>query len=177
MIEQMRPLIEIMAAERTKESPHLFEECVQEGMIAAWQAMEKHPHKDSVYYRAAARNGVINPLRGRSAFGAEPHRGTQDAWGFTGPLVIEVDGVETLVVDPEDPHALEAYDAVGYDAVHSAVADLAPEDRALVHGRYWADKGFKELSGTLGRPEGTLSRRWTQNIRPQLAEALEEWAA
>lgn len=173
----LKPLVEIMAAERTTKSPHLFEDAVQEGLISAWQAREQRPGKPETYYRAAARNGVTSVVRGRPFTGADGHQGKPDAHDYAGPLLTMTDdGAEVLAVDPADTSTADALDAAEIrDHVRAAVrrAGLGPLDLAIVFGRYWRDMGFAELAEELGRPAGTLSRRWTQTIRPILAAQLE----
>lgn len=170
----LRPLVEIMAAERTKDAPHLFEDSVQEGLIAAWQASEARPDASPAYVRAAARNGTTNLVRGRSPFGAPSHRGRQDAHDTAGPLVqTSADGVEYLVAEPADPTAARDLDVADFrEAVREAVSRLDPLDAEIVLLRYWHDLGFAEISKRVGRPAGTLSRRWTEIIRPRLAADL-----
>lgn len=175
---RLRRFIEIVAAERTRSHPELFDECVQEGMIAAWRAMEKSPGKEAVYYRVAAKNGVMAPLRGRSPFGHQAMRGREDAHGHAGSLwAASEDGDEHLVVDPEDERSRAALGAVEVaDAVRDVVRTLPPLDREIVIRRYWDDESFADIARLVDRPAGTLSRRWTQIIRPALREALDEVA-
>lgn len=175
-LDTLKPLVEIMAAERTKDRPDLFEDAVQEGLIAAWQASETHPGKEARYYRAAARNGVVSVLRGRPATGAEGRRGWQDAHDSSGPLVVEgSDGFEYLVAEPADATAARDFDAAEIrSAIAEAVSDLDPLDVEIVVGRFWEDLGFADLAKRTGRPAGTLSRRWTEIIRPRLAADLKD---
>lgn len=167
----LRRFIEIVASERTKDQPDLFDECVQEGMIAAWQAMEKHPGKTDTYYRAAAKRGVLKPLRGRASFGAESQRGKEDAHGHTTPLYgTNSDGDDVLVIEPavEAPYA--SIDVKG--AVREAVAALDEDDRVLVFGRFWEGLSYAEMADILLTRKNRLEWRWMRTIRPALEEAL-----
>lgn len=170
MSPRLRRFIEIVAAERTIGQPDLFDECVQEGMIAAWQAMERHPGKPEVYYRVAAKNGIMDALRGRT-FGRETRRGWRDAHGSSESLwETSEDGQEVMVVEPamEAPYA--ALDV--QEAVREAVAELSPEDRALVFSRYWEDHTWAELARLIGVRKNRLEWRWMMSIRPALVESL-----
>lgn len=173
---RFRRFVEIVAAEHTRGAPHLFDDCVQEGMIAAWRAWDKDDTKAPAYYRASARNGVRSVVSGRSQTGHEGRRGWQDAHKGSEPLLAPgEDGGEAFVFEP----SVEApYGAVEIqDAVREAVRDLPDEDRLLVWGRYWEDRRFQDLSEPLGRPTGTLQRRWTEIVRPVLREKLEHLVA
>jgi RNA polymerase sigma factor (sigma-70 family) len=171
---RLRGLVEIMAAERTRDHPELFDDAVQEGMIAAWRAHEARGDRSPAYYHAAARHGVLSVLRGRHSFGHEGRRGWQDAHDSSVPLVVRSeDGEESMVADPEAIWAQEEVESgPRFAEIRRAVAELDPEDRAIVFGRYWLDVGYAELADSLGRPAGTLSRRWSEKIRPLLAERI-----
>ena len=59
--------------------------------------------------------------------------------------------------DPGGPsHEADALDRV---AVREAIATLAPRDRSLVFGRYWADMTQDQLAQALNLPEGTAKVR------------------
>lgn len=180
-LDRLKGLVEIMAAERTKEVPHLFEDAVQEGMIAAWTASEKFPDRKPAYYHTAARNGVLSVLRGRPMTGEEGRRGWQDAHDHSGPLAVEsADGVEYLVAEPVCPLAVRDFGTVEIaEEIRDAIFEVVEEplDKAIVFGRFWEDLGFEEISKRVGRPAGTLSRRWTETVRPALRARLAEVVA
>lgn len=171
----LRPLVEIMAAERLHDSPDLFDDAVQEGLIAAWEASVARPDAPAQYVAGAARNGVRSVVCGRPFTGHEGRRGWQDAHGSTVPLTsVNSEGDEYLTIEPECLRSERALDVAGLRSdVWTAVAALAPEDRDLVFLRYVEDLGFAEAALVLGRPAGTLSRRWTEIIRPALRTSLE----
>lgn len=167
----LRRFVEIVAAERTKDQPDLFDECVQEGMIAAWQAMERHPGKTDTYYRAAAKRGVLNPLRGRSPFGHESMRGSKDASSASQSIYgTNSDGDDVLVVEPSIEAPYAAIDVQG--AVREAVAGLDEADRVLVFGRFWEGLSYAEMADILLTKKNRLEWRWMQTIRPALEDAL-----
>jgi len=168
----MVPLVGIMAREWTAKSPprpDLYDDARQEGLVAVWRVLTECPESSQAYVSTCARHAVIGVVRGRPSFGAPSHRGRHE------PL----DSAEHLDrgvydIEPADLRA-EAYlyAADINKAVRLAVATLPlEEDRYLVYLRYWLDLGFADAARILGRPEGTLSRRWTENIRPVLRERL-----
>lgn len=170
---RLRRFIEIVAAERTQSNPDLFDECVQEGMIAAWQAMTQHPGKDDVYYRVAAKNGIMSPLRGRASFGHESSRGKQDASSVSQSLWrTNSNGDDVLVIDPpvEAPYA--SLDIQG--VVRDAVAHLDDDDRVLVFARFWEGMTYPEVAALVGTRSNRLQWRWSRTIRPVLRGALED---
>lgn len=174
-LARLKGLVEIMAAERSKECPHLFEDAVQEGLIAAWQAAESRPDAPPAYVHAAARYGVLSVLRGRPMTGEEGRRGWQDAYDYSEPIVATTpDGDEYLVAEPTDPFSERDFaNAEVSDDVRAAMKAIEdPLDRTIVYLRYWHDLGFTEIAQIVGRPAGTLSRRWTEIIRPALRERL-----
>ena len=171
-LTRLRPLVEQMASERTHDRPDLWADCVQEGMIAAWSAMEARPGKAWSYYVASARNGVISVLRGRPSTGASGHQGKRDAQDTaTALMVTGPDGNEYPIVEPT---TTAPYDAVEVEGViRDAVAALEESDRALVFARYWRDLGFREIAAEVGTRHTRLEWRWREHIRPVLRARLE----
>jgi RNA polymerase sigma-70 factor (ECF subfamily) len=72
--------------------------------------------------------------------------------------------------DPEGPsHESDALERV---AVRQALASLAPRDRSLVFGRYWADLTQDQLAQAFDLPEGTAKVR-LHRARAQLRRSLQ----
>lgn len=177
-VESLAPLVGLIARERTSAYPGLYDDARQEGLVRAWEVLGKRPDAPAPYVTAAVKRGVHDVLRGRPAFGAPRHRGRQDAHEGAVALTRQTDEGEEYAMEPEDTTTAAAYEAVDVrDAVQAAVRALPYEDRRLVFGRYWEDRSFADLALELGRPEGTLSRRWTDVVRPRLREALAPLAA
>lgn len=175
-----RRFVEIVASERTGDRPDLFDDCVQEGLIAAWQAMERHPDKPDVYYRVAAKNGVMNLLRGRSPFGHEAQRGKEDAHSTSTPLVaVSSDGVEYLVAEPAYEAPYGALDV--QEAVRQAVLALDDAERYLIWSRFWEDKAFPEIAAELETRTNRLQWLWSTSgdasIRQRLRDSLDHVVA
>jgi RNA polymerase sigma-70 factor (ECF subfamily) len=60
---------------------------------------------------------------------------------------------------PEPACASHEGDALDRVAVRQAIARLAPRDRSLLFGRYWADMTQDQLARALDLPEGTAKVR------------------
>jgi RNA polymerase sigma factor (sigma-70 family) len=172
-VETLAPLVGILARERTARYPDLYDDARQEGLVRAWTVLEKRPDAPASYVVAAVKRGINDVVRGRPSFGAASHRGRRDAHVGASALTRQGEDGEGYVHESEDPRARDVFDAVEVgQAVRDAVQGLAPEDRALVFGRYWEDLRFSDLAPLLGRPTGSLSRRWTDVIRPRLRADL-----
>lgn len=154
----LRPLVEIMAAERC---PDRFDDAVQEGMIAAWNATQERPDAPGAYIRAAARNGVVSVARGRPFTGHVPHRGWQDAHAHSIPYPDDFD-----VADPTTEAALERVERhVIAESVRWAVGQLHPDDQDLVRERFW---------GCAKWPRESVRRRFIAKVAPTLRELLQD---
>lgn len=177
-LQRLRPLVEIMAAERTKDAPHLFEDSVQEGLIAAWTAHGQRPGKAPTYYRAAARNGVTSVVRGRPMTGAPSRRGWQDAHDSAGPLMVSAgDNIGEFVIEPADVRAGDAFNGVDYkDSVRDAILTLDEDDQRLVYLRFWSDLDWSQVAARLGITKRAVEWRWQMTVRPMLKTYLEEVA-
>lgn len=164
-------LVQTMAAERTRDRPDLFDDAVQEGLIAAWRAQEAHPDASPTYLTGAARNGVRGAVAGRAPFGHSPHRGTQDAADSSIPTDSD------LFPDPEDPTSAAALAAVEVVVelaeVRTAVRDLCDTDRDIVRLRFVEGLDWKDVAARLGtRGSNATRRRFIDHIAPALRTAL-----
>lgn len=181
-VEGLAPLVGIMAAERTKDRPSDFDDAYQEGLIAAWRALENFV--SPAYVTACARNAIGDVLRGRPSFGAAPHRGAKDAHTVAGPFTHDVDD------DPDNLYALSdeaalaailrAQMAPHAVEVRAAVADLRAEDATAVYLRFYEEFSWPEVAAHLGRGTEAVRRRFVNHTAPLLRERLshlEEFAA
>jgi RNA polymerase sigma factor (sigma-70 family) len=180
-LTKLAPLIQIIAAERTKGRPELFEDAVQEGMIRAWMVEAKKPDAPREYVLAAARNGVADLVRGRRAFGAPSHQGRQDAMSGWQPFVVDDDYDEDETLDLTDAGAElateQALMAAHRADVSSAVATLPDGDADLVLRRFWLDQTYPDVAKAVGTTVAALQRRFVNHIRPALRERLEHLEA
>lgn len=166
-LEQIAPLIRVMANERTQSKPDLFDDAVQEGMIAAWRAEQGRPGMSGTYYRGAARNGVLNVAMGRPFTGQATRRGWQDAHNSSSPTG------DTYPVEPMSTSAADAMAAIeAGDDVRQAVAKLEPELREVAYLHFWEDLTYAQIGKRLGKKAGTISWLWSRKIAPALRESL-----
>lgn len=171
----LRPLIHIIAAERTHTRPDLFDDAVQEGLISAWQASVKNPDAPRQYLTAAARNGVTHVLQGRSMTGAPSRQGRREPLDDSSSLTFDDDADDTTstVADPSADDALTAVlDTVHAPDVRTAVAGLPPTDAELVTLRFGADLSWPQVATRMGRRTEAVRRRFTDHIAPALRVEL-----
>lgn len=167
-VETLAPLVGIMAAERTKDRPDLFDDARQEGLIAAWRALGREEARDpGKYARAAARRAVGDVMRGRPAFGAESHRGKQDAHDTSVPLV---DDEGRYVAEPR--HIECGYATAEGEWLRAAVRRLPERQRRYVFLRFWQGLTAAEIAAELGLAKHTVELMWAEQIRPTLREAV-----
>ena len=167
VIEELAPLVGIMAAERTRDRPDLFDDARQEGLIAAWLVSEKQPDASPAYVHTVARRAVGDVLRGRPAFGAERRRGWRDAHNGADSLERE-DG--KYVIDPGAHDA--GMEAVEHrDHIAQAVRSLDPVARRYVFLRFWHGMTVAEVAAEMGVKPRSLEDLW-RRIRPELMEAV-----
>lgn len=152
-LDTLAPLVGIIAREATKGRPDLYEDARQEGLIAAWRVFADDPDAPRSHGTVAARSAIRAYLRGRPTFGGTGHQGRPDAFDRSEPW-------------PDDLDALgDAPDVETRLVVRAAVAELPPEDRALVFRRFWAD----------AQPTKAEHNRW-RAVRVHLRETLKEVA-
>jgi RNA polymerase sigma factor (sigma-70 family) len=170
VLSRIAPLVRIIAAEHTHTRPDLFDDAVQEGMIAAWQSLAKGADDPRTYAVAAARYGVIAVLRGRPATGNTGRQGWQDAHDSAAQYE------NTTDVDSPDPTAHAAMASAEWStertAVAAAIRSLPPRDQAYVVGRFYLDMTGPEIAEHLGIPNATLNRRFRTFTIPTLSTAL-----
>lgn len=143
-----------------------FDDLVQEGVIAAWQASTSAPRRDpGTYGRVAGKRRIATVMSGRS-----PMTGAASDGRSYEPLR-RADRVAPLSERPDVP-------AVGPDPllcaeVRRAVRELPhEEDRRAVHLEFWLGYSRAETARHLGISPRALSGRWTNRIAPALREAL-----
>lgn len=175
-LDTLTPLLGIIAAERTKDRPDLFEEVRQEAMIRAWEVETAKPEAPREYVLAAARRAANDVLRGRPRFGEEGRRGWQDAHDVAGPLTFGEDDSEDEALTLQDDAArvaLEHAEASDLrDAVSRAVSRLSEDDRDLVVRRFYLEQTWPEIASTRGRSANAVRVYFDTHLAPLLREAL-----
>lgn len=165
-----------MVVTRAKDVPHLWDDLHQEAMIAAWQQLDQYPGSPDSHAVRSAQFRVSKVVGGKPFTGEPRHPGRKDAHDTSIPLTpLSRDGEEFLLVEPEEPSTeAQTHASEVRAAILAAVSGLEPLDRASVHLRFWEDRDWAGVSEAVGRPRGTLMRRWTEIVRPALADALQE---
>ena len=175
-LDTLTPLLGIIAAERTKERPDLFDEIRQEALIAAWRVEKAHPEASREYVLASARNAANGVLRGRPAFGAEGHQGRQDAHDNATSLTYDDDtDVDTVaaLADPTAERALEAVEISDVAAdVRAAVRDLPADEAEVVFLRFWQEMTWPEVAASMGRGTNATRVRFEKHIAATLRDTL-----
>lgn len=176
-LDTLRPLLAVIARERTAARPDLYDDALQEGMIRAWSVEQEKPDAPREYVLAAARNAIGDVARGRPALGAASHRGRQDAADTAIPLVQRDPDGEEAELDVEDASAAlamrQAESAAARWDIAAAVASLpVGSDIELVARRFWGDQDYRSIAADMGVKHTALERRWAGHIRPHLREHL-----
>lgn len=148
----LRAWIYKVAYDRTLSQPSLREDCVQEGLIAAWEAWQHRPGHTE-YAKAAARNAIIALATGhKKPFGHVGHRGWQEA-----PMVSYAP-----MELPEHPHMEQPNDlAYHRREIADVVLGLTRHQREIVHCVAF---------GLPLTPSG--SGEWHGRLRPRLRQRL-----
>lgn len=162
-LEDILSTAEEAARGRTASRPDDYDDAVQEGMIAAWTALERHPDKSDNYYRSAARRGILG-------FVTDEHRPTgapSRRGGGRKQNDVEITGIagwDAPIIEPGEPDY----------AVREIVAELDESDREIVFMKFWLDMTWDQIAEAVGKHRSTIHRRWERHIAPSLVEGLSE---
>ena len=129
------------------------EDATQETFAAIWRSASTYkPERGpgAPWLFAVARNAVYNQMRARVPTPMEP---------------------PDTVADEPGPVA-QAEAATESARVHRAVAQLPPEQRAVIELAYWKELSQSEIADALGIPLGTVKTR-TRRALMRLADALD----
>lgn len=140
-LESLVPIVGIIAKERTRSWPDKHDDAVQEGMIAAWQVLQKRPDAPRSYVVGAIRNRVTASSMGRASFGKPPMRGRQQVDAM---LLDDLSSVDEDTVDP-----WQAVDTAM--DVQAAMELWSSEQRKLAFLVFYQDMTLAEASAWLGK--------------------------
>lgn len=153
-LESLRPIIGVIARERTREDPSNYDDAVQEGMINAWRAITSRPDAPRPYALVAAKNGIRGHVSGRATYGKPSSRGRR----MVEPTFIE--DMSTVDVNFDDPW--QAVDTAM--DVHAAMQKWSDEQRKLAFLVFYQGMTLEEASAWMGKPL-TWGWREMQSLR------------
>ena len=129
------------------------EDATQETFAAIWRSASSYKRErgpGAPWLFAVARNAVFNQMRARVPTPVEPP--------------------DTIADEPGPSERAEA--AIESTRVHRAVAQLSPEQRAVIELAYWKELSQSEIAHELGLPLGTVKTR-TRRALSRLATMLD----
>ena len=130
------------------------EDATQETFAAIWRSASTYkPERGpgAPWLFAVARNAVVNQMRARVPMPMEPP--------------------DTISDEPGPSERAES--ATESARVHRAVAQLSPEQQAVIELAYWRELSQSEIAEELGIPLGTVKTR-TRRALSRLAEILDD---
>lgn len=167
-LEDLLPLVQLVAQDRTGSHPSDFDDAVQEGLIAAWTAMERHPGQSDAYYRTAARKGILNVAMGRSATGSKKRKGVPTVSGAD-PIF---DGEGNLIIQPLIEDNVESAELGGIDAMLSGMPEI---DQKIAIG-VALGLSLAEVAEVLGSTRDAVRGRWRRKTVPTLQNRLRHYS-
>ena len=135
------------------------QDAAQEGRIAAWQAVERFPDKDTTYLRVIVKNAVRNALRpGRPSFGTDRSTGRRFEPKFSG---LEPDENSFVIWDtyPSETNA---------KAVQGWIKHLPFNYREVVVRHFYGGESFQDISLGVGKQKAWAANLWGRRIKPML---------
>lgn len=177
----LAPLIGMIARERTRTTPHLYDDARQEGLIAVWRVAADRPDASRAYLVACARNAITGVVTRDTMTGKPSHRGREDAHTTAVGYRFDPDDDPARTGWLTDVGAAQALAAAEMAAhtrqVHDAVTALDPDDTDLVVLRFWRGQTFPEIARDRARGTEVYRRRWVEHIRPRLRAQLRHLAS
>jgi DNA-directed RNA polymerase specialized sigma24 family protein len=171
-------LLKLKAGERLRHNQmarDIWDDVLQEGRIVQWQVLKRRPESTSQYVSGAMSHRITEVIQRDAWTGSEAKRGHP-----IDPLRrhTERDSVddETMgideIVDSSDwvDEVIRSY----HDGeIAEAMAALTFTQKQHVYARFWCGMTEDESAALQGVSKATVSRHWTNDIRPRLARKLE----
>lgn len=143
-----------------------FDDLVQEGVVAAWEASQRPTRDPLTYAKVAARRQIQRVAMGRQPMtgGGKPGSKTYDqSRQATSRVALE---------DAGDPPARDEFSAVELRLeVEKALEGLDQRDRVIALG-VGADKTWGEVAPLVGLAPVSVKNRWNRITKPLLREEL-----
>lgn len=177
VLARKEALLQIMVSENTAVTPEMRDDVLQEARITAWQVYtsDREMQNRDTYTHAAARKRIGEVAQrqtwtGHTRVHGQPTDPLRQQGKESLDVMIESDSGLALV-------AVELLDGVEvayhYGQVHQAIRALSEPHRLFVYQKYWLGLSESELAAKHGKSVGTISRWWTQTIKPALRQNLE----
>jgi DNA-directed RNA polymerase specialized sigma24 family protein len=170
-------LLKIKAAERLRHNPvsrNVWDDVLQEGRLVQFTVLKKRPESTREYVSAAMSHRIVEVISRDQWTGSECKRGHP-----IDPLrrPSERDSVddETLHLDEivESSNWVdEVINAYHHGEIAQALDQLTFTQRQQVFARFWLGMSEPEIAAIQGVSVSSVSRRWTQEIKPRLVEEL-----
>jgi DNA-directed RNA polymerase specialized sigma24 family protein len=175
VIDSNERLLKIKAAERLRGNPtsrDIWDDVLQEGRLVQMQVIRKRPDATSQYVHAAMSHRMSEVISRGAWTGSEAKRGhpidplrrpaERDSlddpdWDV---VISSGDWVEQVISGYHDGEIAQALDALTFT------------QKAHVVARIWYGLSEPEIAAMQHVSVSTVSRRWTQDIRPQLVRRL-----
>jgi DNA-directed RNA polymerase specialized sigma24 family protein len=159
-------------------SSQIYDDLVQEALIAAWRTAAEKGIRNATYITKAARHRMLDVVTGKQMTGGDPTPGPRYR-----PKEVVLDWQEISAEPGPMDALLEAADLLGAvewayhrGEIGAALSALSPTHRAYVVERFWYGKRDMEIAAEWGVDRRLLNTWWRRTIRPALAESLRHLA-
>lgn len=141
---ELENLIRLIVNERISDLG-LREDAQQEAMLRAWERLrDGHSHGIAIH---AAKQAAIDVARGGRMTGS---KASGKAITRTVPLTRDSEGGEEYVLEPADPGAERAYDAIAQEAALASLLGPLSDDQRSVVLLWLGGRTTSEIAGIVG---------------------------
>jgi RNA polymerase sigma factor (sigma-70 family) len=189
MIEEFYPAAVRATLKVRRSTAHDFDDLVQEGVIAAWQATTSQERRDpGTYGRVSMRHRITNVGQGKAPTLGTPRPEAKSRRGAEGKregrlgrsfdplrdkgMRVGLSEIEEFA-DPVDRLATAEMRAI----VSESLNELESMDRLILFLVFWEDVPWSEIGPRFGYAPSYARRRFDRYIAPILRERLSAWEA
>lgn len=177
VVSRFRKWSHTIAGDYTAPSGMVYDDLVQEALIAIWRSLEKKGGKANVsatYLTQVARYRMQKVVTGKQMYGGDPKPGPRSR-----PQTYGVDWEEAE--DAGDPitRLLEAADVLSavewayhHGEIAKALGALPAAHQEYVVERFWRGKTDTEIAEERGVSNKLIGQWWRRSIRPRLRHEL-----